>query len=197
MVVLAGAGTAIWFGTRSSSSAAAGIVTTTKVQAVTTGTVSQTVAATGTIEPTTTADLNFAVSGTVTAVNVVAGQVVTAGQALATVDPTALERQPSLRPRPPWPTTRPSWPPTRAAFGSSAHPDRAPQRQHRLGPEPGERRPRGLCTNATLVSTTAGTVASLDLVVGQQVLGLVGKLVDVGHICYVGIGEFRVPVPSG
>ena len=75
---------------RHARAAAAGIVTTTTVQTVTTGTISQTVAATGTIEPATTANLNFAVSGKVTAVDVTPGQVVTEGQTLATVDPTAL-----------------------------------------------------------------------------------------------------------
>ena len=46
---------------------------------VTTGTIQQTVASSGTIEPASQASLNFAVSGTVTAVNVKAGQTVTAG----------------------------------------------------------------------------------------------------------------------
>ena len=47
---------------------------------VTTGTIQQTVASSGTIEPASQANLNFAVSGTVTAVDVKAGQTVTAGQ---------------------------------------------------------------------------------------------------------------------
>src|ERR1019366_5261946 len=45
---------------------------------------------TGTTEPATRASLNFAVSGRVNAVDVTAGQTVTVGQTLATVDPTAL-----------------------------------------------------------------------------------------------------------
>ena len=57
---------------------------------MTTGTIQQTVASSGTIEPASQANLNFAVSGTVTAVDVKAGQTVTAGQVLATVDTTAL-----------------------------------------------------------------------------------------------------------
>ena len=47
-------------------------------------------ASSGTLEPASQSDENFAVSGTVTAVNVKAGQTVTAGQVLATVDTTAL-----------------------------------------------------------------------------------------------------------
>jgi len=58
---------------------------------VTTGTIKQTVSASGTIEPAEQADLNFGVSGQVTAVNVKVGDVVTAGQALATVSTTALQ----------------------------------------------------------------------------------------------------------
>ena len=91
VIVLTGAGVGTWLATRSTSSGAAGIVTTSSIKTVTTGTVSQTVAATGTIEPATTADENFAVSGKVTAVDVTQGQVVTEGQTLATVDPTTLD----------------------------------------------------------------------------------------------------------
>jgi len=64
---------------------------TTQTVSVTTGTIKQTVSASGTIEPAEQADLNFGVSGQVTAVNVKVGDVVTAGQALATVSTTALQ----------------------------------------------------------------------------------------------------------
>src|SRR5579862_421947 len=53
----------------------------------------QTVSASGTLQPGQQANLNFAVSGKVTAVDVTTGQTVTAGQTLATVDPTALQAQ--------------------------------------------------------------------------------------------------------
>ena len=66
------------------------ITTTTTVQTVTTGTITQTVSSSGTIEPASQANLNFGVSGQVTAVEVTAGQTVTAGQALATIDDTSL-----------------------------------------------------------------------------------------------------------
>ncbi len=74
-------------------SPAPGLVVTDSVVSVTTGTMEQTVASSGTIEPASQASLNFAVSGTVTAVNVAAGQTVTAGQVLATVGTTALQDQ--------------------------------------------------------------------------------------------------------
>jgi macrolide-specific efflux system membrane fusion protein len=58
-------------------------VPTEQVVAATTGTVARTVSTEGTIAYAQTKDLNFAASGTVTAVDVVAGQKVTAGQVLA------------------------------------------------------------------------------------------------------------------
>src|SRR5450631_3242574 len=76
--------------TSKSSSAAPTITTTTSVQTVSTGTITKTVSSSGTIEPASTANLNFGSSGKVTAVNVSVGQTVTAGQALATIDASSL-----------------------------------------------------------------------------------------------------------
>ena len=53
---------------------------------VQTGTVSQSVTASGNISPARSENVNFSTGGTVTAVDVSAGQTVTAGQVLATVD---------------------------------------------------------------------------------------------------------------
>src|SRR6516165_6459495 len=92
VIVLAGAGgLAYWLS--SGSSTPTGLVVTTQVVPVTTGTIQQTVTSSGTIEPASQASLNFAVSGTVTAVDVKAGQTVAAGQTLATIDTTALTEQ--------------------------------------------------------------------------------------------------------
>ena len=52
---------------------------------------STTVSAEGTVEAAQTDDLSFTASGTVTAVNVKAGDTVTAGQVLATVDSAELQ----------------------------------------------------------------------------------------------------------
>ena len=54
------------------------------------GTVEQTLALSGNLTPTQVSDLDFTSSGRVTAVNVAAGDTVTAGEVLATIDPTAL-----------------------------------------------------------------------------------------------------------
>ena len=69
VVLLAVVGAGAWLLTRPSGAAAAQTVTST----VAAGTYQQTVAATGTLEPTREADLDFAVSGRVTKVYVAAG----------------------------------------------------------------------------------------------------------------------------
>ena len=92
VVLIAGAvGLTLWL--TSGSTPATGLTVTTATVSATTGTIQQTVASSGTLEPASQASLNFAVSGTVTGVNVKAGQTVTAGQVLATVDTTALSEE--------------------------------------------------------------------------------------------------------
>lgn len=86
VALLAIGGVGGWLLTRGSGAAQAQVGTAT----VTSGTVQQTVSATGTVEAAHTADLGFAVSGTVTRVLVHAGERVRRGQALARVDDTAL-----------------------------------------------------------------------------------------------------------
>jgi multidrug efflux pump subunit AcrA (membrane-fusion protein) len=78
-LIIAGAGG--WVATRSSSSSAA---TSTTVKA-TTGTIRQSVRASGTIQPARRADLSFSVAGTVTTVDVSVGDKVKKGARLATV----------------------------------------------------------------------------------------------------------------
>jgi multidrug efflux pump subunit AcrA (membrane-fusion protein) len=85
LVVVGGGGA--WALTRSSSSTAA----TPTLVSVSTGTIRQSVSATGTLEPAHRADLTFAVSGTVTSLPVVVGDTVRAGAVLATVDTSSLK----------------------------------------------------------------------------------------------------------
>src|SRR5271167_2879806 len=83
VVLVAGVvGLTLWL--TSGSTPATGLTVTTATVSAQTGTIQQTVASSGTLEPASQAGLNFAVSGTVTGVNVKAGQTVTAGQVLAT-----------------------------------------------------------------------------------------------------------------
>jgi multidrug efflux pump subunit AcrA (membrane-fusion protein) len=168
VVVLAGAGVATWFATRPANASASGVVTTTTVQTVTTGTISQTVSATGTIEPATQANLDFAVSGTVNGVDVSTGQAVAAGQTLATVDPTTLNA---------------SLAQAQAALandqaqlatdqGASAAATQLALDEANIASAQNQvTSAQTAVSEATLVTTTAGTVASVDLAVGQQVSG--------------------------
>ncbi len=87
VVVLAGGGSAGYFLTRSDKAAAA---TTTTTETVATGTVRQSVSATGTLAPASEENLNFSVSGEVTKVAVSEGQHVKKGQTLATIDSASL-----------------------------------------------------------------------------------------------------------
>ena len=98
--------------------------TTDQVFTASTGTVAQTVSAQGTVAAAQTDDLSFGSSGTVTAVNVTAGQQVKTGDVLAEIDSAALAGRgqrrgivSSPKPRPSSPTTRP---PARPARRSSA-----------------------------------------------------------------------------
>lgn len=90
MVVAGGAGVGWWATHRSDNQTQAAAQTTTTLQAATVGTVSQTLTISGTFAPAQEADLDFASSGTVTAVNVAVGDKVTKGQVLATIDDTDL-----------------------------------------------------------------------------------------------------------
>jgi len=86
LIVAAGAG--VWLSRRSTPGPQA---TTTTVK-VTTTTLSQTVTASGTIAPKSRSDLRFTSGGTVTNIAVKAGDQVTAGQTLASIDPTDLQQ---------------------------------------------------------------------------------------------------------
>ncbi len=167
VVVLAGAATGLtlWL---TGSSPATGLVITNQTVSVTTGTIQQTVAASGTISPASQASLNFAVSGQVTAVNVKAGQTVTAGQVLATVDTTALQAdleaaQAQLAAA----QDRLSSDKSSAAATTQIDSDEASV----TSAESALSTAQTNLADASLTSTIAGTVASVSLTVGQQVSG--------------------------
>jgi macrolide-specific efflux system membrane fusion protein len=86
VLLVAGASTGAWLLTRDTSAAV-----TPTTATVTSGTMKETVAASGTVEPARTADLDFDGSGTVTHVYVAEGDHVTKGQALAAIDAAALK----------------------------------------------------------------------------------------------------------
>jgi macrolide-specific efflux system membrane fusion protein len=86
VILLVGASAGIWAGTSGSSTPAA----TSTTQTVSTSTIKQTVAASGTLASASEANLSFSSAGQVTAVLVTAGQKVAKGQALAKITSASL-----------------------------------------------------------------------------------------------------------
>ncbi len=166
VVVAAAVGLSFWL--TSGSSAPTGLSITTVTVPVTTGTIQQTVASSGTIEPASQATLNFPVSGTVTAVDVKAGQTVTAGQVLATVGTTALSEDVSAaQAQLTAANDRLASDEASGASTSQIDSDEASV----TSAESSLSTAQTNLNDASLTSTIGGTVASVDLVVGQQVTG--------------------------
>jgi multidrug efflux pump subunit AcrA (membrane-fusion protein) len=152
----------------SSSAAPVGFSVTTVTVPVTTGTIQQTVTSSGTIQPASQATLNFAVSGTVTAVNVKAGQTVTAGQTLATVDTTALTDQVNAA-QAQLTAANDRLASDEANNASTSQIDS--DQSSITSAESSLSTAQTNLSDASLTSTIAGTVASVNLTVGQQVSG--------------------------
>jgi macrolide-specific efflux system membrane fusion protein len=167
VVLIAGAvGLTLWL--TSSSTPATGLTVTTATVSATTGTIQQTVASSGTLQPASQASLNFAVSGTVTGVNVKAGQTVTAGQVLATVDTTALSDEvTAAQAQLTAAEDRLSSDEASGASTSSIDSDEASV----TSAESSLSTAQTNLNDASLTSTISGTVASVDLTAGQQVTG--------------------------
>jgi macrolide-specific efflux system membrane fusion protein len=79
-------GSVYWFALRDDAAAAETPDVTTQTVAATLTTLEKSVAGSGTLTPAVQEDVSFEASGTVTSVDVAAGQTVTAGQTLATID---------------------------------------------------------------------------------------------------------------
>ncbi|HEY6472394.1 MAG TPA: biotin/lipoyl-binding protein [Acidimicrobiales bacterium] len=168
VVVVVAAAIALPLWLTSGSSTPFGLTVTTVTVPVTTGNIQSTVTSSGTIEPASSASLNFAVSGTITAVNVKAGQTVTAGQVLATVDTTALtEEVNAAQAQLTSAEDRLSSDEASGASASSIDSDQASV----TSAESAVSTAQTNLNDASLTSTIAGTVASVDLTVGQQVTG--------------------------
>lgn len=136
--------------------------------AATTGTITDAINAHGTIQPAQVADLSFAVSGRVSAVDVILGQSVTVGQVLATVAPTALQ------------ATKASDQAALAQAQAKVAQDqatKAPASQLTADQAAVVSAQAALTTATTslaeagLTSPITGTVSTLTLTVGQQVSG--------------------------
>ncbi len=166
VVIAAAIALPLWL--TSGSSTPVGLSVTTVIVPVTTGTIQQTVTSSGTIEPASQANLNFAVSGTVTAVNVKAGQTVTAGQTLATVDATALNEQVNAA-QAQLTAANDRLASDEASGASTSQIDS--DQSSVTSAESSLSTAQTNLSDASLTSTIAGTVASVNLTVGQQVSG--------------------------
>jgi membrane fusion protein, macrolide-specific efflux system len=166
VLIAAAVGLTLWL--TSGSSTAPGLTVTTVTTTAKTGTISQTVPSSGTLQPASQADENFAVSGTVTAVDVKAGQTVAAGQVLATVDTTALsEDVNAAEDQVTAAEDKLSSDESSGAAASSVDSDEASV----TSAESSLATAQTNLNDASLTSTIAGTVASVDLTTGQQVTG--------------------------
>jgi multidrug efflux pump subunit AcrA (membrane-fusion protein) len=167
LAVLLAAGAIWWVRSRSSSAAASAVATSTVAASV--QTLSLSVSATGTINPKVQSNLRFGSSGTVTAVDVKVGDTVTAGQQVAAINPTDLQTaldlaeanvssaQANLT------TVKASSTTTTSQLNAAKSQLAAAQAklttaQTNLG-------------NAALTSPVTGTVATVNIAVGDQVSG--------------------------
>ena len=129
------------------------------------GTVRQAVAASGTIEPATTANLSFGAAGRVTAVQVTQGQRVRAGQHLATISSASLASQViQAKANLASDQARLFTDQTAAASAAQIAADHAgvTVAQAQLADA------QAALAGATLTSPIAGTVTAVNLTVGQQ-----------------------------
>lgn len=161
VVVVAAAGVTIWLVTRTAS-------TTPAYRLVTVGTTTlkQTVSSSGTIEPAQQSNLNFGVAGQVTAVDVTVGQRVSAGQTLATLQSASLsatvaQAKSALASA----QSKLSSDQTAGASSAQLSADQAAitAAQNQLDSA------QAALAQATMTSPIAGTVAAVNLTVGQQV----------------------------
>jgi membrane fusion protein, macrolide-specific efflux system len=165
IVICAATGLSLWL---TGGSSTTGLVVSTDVVKVTTGTIKQTVATSGTLEPATQTSLNFAVSGTVTAVDVKAGQEVTAGQVMATIGTTALQADvDSAEAQLTSARARLSSDESSSAATTQIDSDKASV----TSAESSLTSANTDLADASLTSTISGTVASVGLTVGEQVAG--------------------------
>jgi len=150
-------------------SADATAATTTSLATATVQTLSQSVSATGTINPANQSNLRFAVSGTVSALSVKVGDKVTAGQSVAAVDATDLQTAVTLASanansaRANLTTVKANSASTSAQITAASA--QVTAADAKLAGAQADLR------NATLVSPIAGTVATVNVAVGDQVSG--------------------------
>ncbi len=161
LVIVAACGGLFWWNGRNSKASA---TPSYRLVAASLGTVRQSVSAAGTIEPAVQDALSFAVSGRVTSVRVTAGQRVSAGTVLATVDSASLQANLAQ---------------AQANLASAQAKVSADSADSQLAADTAAATAaqgqvssaQAALAEANLTSPIAGVVASLDLTVGEQVGG--------------------------
>ncbi|HET6500133.1 MAG TPA: HlyD family efflux transporter periplasmic adaptor subunit [Amycolatopsis sp.] len=161
VVIVAAAGVTTWAATRPTSSAP-----TTRLIPASLTTLRQTVSSSGTIEPAQRSDLNFGVAGQVTAVDAVVGQQVTAGQALATVQSASLSA--TLAQANSTLASAQSKLSSDSSAGASSAQLNADQASITAAQNQVTNAQNSL-NEATMTAPITGTVAAVNLTVGQQV----------------------------
>jgi macrolide-specific efflux system membrane fusion protein len=163
VVILAGAGIGAYFAVSSGDSKAAAATET-----VSTGTIRQSISASGTLAPAQDEQLNFSSSGVVTAVSVAEGQTVAKGQKLATINSASLaatvaQDQATVASD----QAKVDDDQTNSASATQLAADQAAltAAQNQLTSA------QSALAGATLTSPIAGVVAAVNLTVGQSVSG--------------------------
>ncbi len=162
-VVIGGAGVA-WAATHRSTAAAADAP---QLVAATTTTVKQTVSATGTIEPAQQANLQFGQSGMVTAVSVQVGQQIAAGAPLATIDSSSLQSAVAVAQA----QLTAAQAQLTAAQAAANAAQIASANAQVVSTQSKLTSAQQSLSQATLTSTIAGTVAAVNIKVGDQITG--------------------------
>jgi membrane fusion protein, macrolide-specific efflux system len=167
IVVLLAAGGAVWWARSADSSSANN--PTYRLVAASTGTIRQSISSTGTIAPAQQDAVNFTVSGKVTRVAVAAGQRVSAGTVLATIDTATLtanlaQAQATL-------AAAQAKVAADNADGSTTSTQLAADTAAATSAQGQVTSAQQAMSAATLTSPIAGVVAEVNLTVGQQVGG--------------------------
>ncbi|MBV8305615.1 MAG: biotin/lipoyl-binding protein, partial [Acidimicrobiia bacterium] len=187
LVVAAG----VWWVVHSSSSSSAQSGSVQRVVAVTAGNISQTVSTTGTLAPADTENLSFSTSGQVTAVNVKAGQQVAQGTVLATLDSAALQSQvTSAQASVDSASAKLTNDQNTSASAAQIQSDQA----NLAAAQASLASAQSSLNGATLTAPITGTVAAVNLTVGQQ---LSGTGTSGTNLSGSGTGSGRTNAPSG
>ncbi|MCE1174610.1 MAG: biotin/lipoyl-binding protein [Propionibacteriales bacterium] len=164
LVVLVGVGVGSFFLFSPKTNGMSGRTTTAEA---TLGTQTATVSLDGTLSPRKQADLNFQVSGEVTHVYVKAGDTVTKGQKLATIDDTSLQNAVDLASAN-LSSANANYSEVASSGTSAAKRAAAAQVDSAAASLASAKED---LKNATLRATFAGTIASVDIATGDQVSG--------------------------